>query len=744
MKQNNIYTSFPTLPNLSKIKDNADRKLKICIISPDIKGPVYGGGIGTAYYYLALSLKKWGHDVTILYTLGMRTLKGTINAWKDYFLKKGIEFVPLPNDHIAISNGKLGKYLNIQVRVYEWLKHRDFDLVHAPEWKAHVYYCLVAKKMGIAFGRTLFCIGAHSPTLWNILGNSQLITDEVNLIDTFMERKCSELADIVISPSQYMLNWMNSHGFNIPKDRCFVQPNIIHKENEKSEFRHAELPFKEKIKNIVFLGKLEIRKGIQLFCSAIGLLDKKLFKETNVIFLGRKSSTFNSVGYIKSQLKKRSIDYKIIDNLNSEQAMALLKRDKNCLVVIPSLVDNSPYTVMECIVNRVPFIASNVGGISELIDTDHIDKVTFTPHPRKLATKIESILRTGAFCAQTSFNLSENELRWKNWHRGCFSAYSTLPFLYQSKSPAFDDYIQKRTPIVSVCIPHFNRGNLLLQAVDSLRKQNYPAFEVIVVDDGSDKQESIEVLNSLENEFKERGWQIIRQSNKYPGAARNKAVHYSSGEYLLFMDDDNIAKEDEISKLVAILNFTNADALTSFRMRFKGFEVPHVSNLSFLIPALGAATAVGVLFNCYGDTNCFIKKNVFEKIGGFSEDYGIGKEDEEFLSNIVASGYNLMVIPEALYYYRGNIPKIREKHNDTLAFEQQFAGELRALRPYCKSISPEFFELLCFARGLNLERNSALKRMLLKRIFNSDLIKRASNFIPRGIKQYVRYKLSTL
>jgi glycosyltransferase involved in cell wall biosynthesis len=82
---------------------------------------------------------------------------------------------------------------------------------------------------------------------------------------------------------------------------------------------------------------------------------------------------------------------------------------------------------------------------------------------------------------------------------------------------------------------------LLQQALASIKTQTYQNIEVILVDDGSTKEESHRYLNLIENDFNARGWKIIRSSNNYLGAARNLAARHASGEYLMFMDDDNVA-----------------------------------------------------------------------------------------------------------------------------------------------------------------------------------------------------------
>src|SRR4029079_13237891 len=88
---------------------------------------------------------------------------------------------------------------------------------------------------------------------------------------------------------------------------------------------------------------------------------------------------------------------------------------------------------------------------------------------------------------------------------------------------------------------------------------------------------------------------------------------------------------------------------------------------------LGDALSLGVFTNCFGDSNCFIRRRVFEALGGFTEDYGIGLDDQEFFARAILRGFKLRVVPEALYWYRISDVRLRDKH-----FNRQL-GELRVM-----------------------------------------------------------------
>ena len=103
-------------------------------------------------------------------------------------------------------------------------------------------------------------------------------------------------------------------------------------------------------------------------------------------------------------------------------------------------------------------------------------------------------------------------------------------------------------PKVSVIIPAWNAGDYLAEAVRSAKSlrlpEGMPPVEVIVVDDGS-TDHSAEVASSFE------GVKVFREEHRGPAAARNTGIRNASGEYLLFLDADDVFQEDALEILYA-------------------------------------------------------------------------------------------------------------------------------------------------------------------------------------------------
>jgi len=102
-----------------------------------------------------------------------------------------------------------------------------------------------------------------------------------------------------------------------------------------------------------------------------------------------------------------------------------------------------------------------------------------------------------------------------------------------------------KKPTVSVIIPAYNRGWILKDAVDSVLSQKYYDFELIVVDDGSEDNTS-DILASYGKKIK-----VIRQKNKGVSSARNNGINSSSGNYIAFLDSDDLWLPEKLSTQLA-------------------------------------------------------------------------------------------------------------------------------------------------------------------------------------------------
>lgn len=104
------------------------------------------------------------------------------------------------------------------------------------------------------------------------------------------------------------------------------------------------------------------------------------------------------------------------------------------------------------------------------------------------------------------------------------------------------------TPVrVSVIIPAYNAAETLRDAIDSVLAQTYPAYEIIVVDDGS-RDATAELAQAYREPVR-----LIRQTNAGPAAARNAGIAAASGELIAFLDADDVWLPSKLGSQVAFL-----------------------------------------------------------------------------------------------------------------------------------------------------------------------------------------------
>ena len=638
--------AFPTLD--TDLADNgsgrAGTSKRICIATPDIVGPVKNGGIGTAYYHAARLLAEWGHDVTIAYVNGNAADTRLMAETRARYARLGVAFEPIaprPADMTVLARAAAPTWA-----LYDWLRGRDqpFDLVHVSEWRGIGYGSLLAKTIGVAFGATHFVVKGSSPTLWHAEGNQQLLSAERQLVWVFMERRSIELADTVICGSAHLLQWMREAGYALPA-RSFVWPNLFPAPAAGDE-RPADTG--ATLEEVVFFGRLEPRKGLLLFLDAIDRLVRRGQAPARITFLGAAAVLIDGPALIRDRSRRWPAAVRTITDAAADDAVAYLSRPGR-LAVIPSLLENSSIAVMECLQAGIPFLAADTGGTPELVAPEDRGRALVAPDRNALAERIAALAGAPLRAVRPRWDFARSLDVWSRWHaRTAPFAAAAERFAARSRAAAGD------TPPVTVCIVHHERPALVRMAVDSVITQDYPAIEAVLVDDGSEGAEAQAALAEIETAFDARGWRVVRQENQCPEAARNAAAAAARGEWLLFLDDDNVLFQDAVSRLMRAARFSGADCVTTASVRFTGDGDPRTGPASHRAPIrfLGGARNLNLIHNVAGDTCALVRRDAFEAVGGFAEIHGVALEDMELFNRLIRAGRRIESLPDPTYYYR--------------------------------------------------------------------------------------------
>jgi hypothetical protein len=271
-------------------------------------------------------------------------------------------------------------------------------------------------------------------------------------------------------------------------------------------------------------------------------------------------------------------------DLEQPQALARLKRP-GTLAVIPSLHDNSPNTIYECLEERIPFIASNTGGAPELIAAEDHGHVLFDPTPAALASVLERVLADGSVPAvpRRAFPEGTTAERWAE-------------VLAQHPQPQAARVTDGET--VDAVVVRRASPDALLRCLTALEDQTHDRVETIVAD------------------------------------TRREGLEQGSAPYVVFLDEEDIPDAELIKTLLAVRAATRSDVVTC-GLNLEG-------KLHFFA---GDPRGLGAVTNAYGAV-ALLRRDVLAEISPPAR--GVGDADWPLLAGLAAAGASIVSLPAAL------------------------------------------------------------------------------------------------
>lgn len=207
------------------------------------------------------------------------------------------------------------------------------------------------------------------------------------------------------------------------------------------------------------------------------------------------------------------------------------------------------------------------------------------------------------------------------------------------------------TPHVSVIIPAYNCASFISEALESVFSQTFTDYEVIVVEDGS-TDNTYEILEQYKEKI-----HILQQENAGVAAARNKGITHSQGEFIAFLDADDVFSHNKLAAHMALF-----EQHPELDITISGWQIVDASG--------GAISAVSpwqtnpilnlecaVLIKPARPSATVLRRKIFEQVKQFDTTLSSG-EDLDLLLRLLAAGVQASWLPEILINYR--------QHSDSL------------------------------------------------------------------------------
>jgi len=332
--------------------------MKICLIN-NLYKPYNRGGAERIVELIADGLEKASHDVFIITTKPRLQPKTYTRHPKTYYIPSiffNLNKVPKPLRLLwhLIDMLDVGSYLKVK----SILKKEKPNVVMTHNLKGISYLIpRLIKKLKIKHIHTLHDIQLIHPSGLMLCEKEKKLDRILTKIYSYLSRTLFGSPDIIISPSKWLLKTHIDKNF-FAKSKKIILPNPL----------AANISFKPsgpKNKNMfrfLYVGQIEKHKGVFFLIKAFEMLcDEDCQKNHELTFIGS--------GANLKQAKRRANNnpsIKFLGRINNQEALNKMSQS-NCLIVPSLCYENSPTVIYEAASIGLPIIASDLGGIPELI-----------------------------------------------------------------------------------------------------------------------------------------------------------------------------------------------------------------------------------------------------------------------------------------------------------------------------------------------------------------------------------------
>jgi GT2 family glycosyltransferase len=245
-------------------------------------------------------------------------------------------------------------------------------------------------------------------------------------------------------------------------------------------------------------------------------------------------------------------------------------------------------------------------------------------------------------------------------------------------------------PWLSVIVPTFNRAPLLREALNSVLAQTFAEYEVIAVDDGS-TDDTAQAVAGYGSRVR-----FLQQANRGPGAARNFGASQANGEYLAFLDSDDVFFPWSLQKYAEVISAGGKPAFIAG----KPFRFALVDELTpprddrLAAQRFADYYASGDQWRWWGASSFVVRRDAFQAAGGFTDEW-INGEDADLAMRLGASaGFVQITAPHTFGYREHDASAMKDSQRTLTGAWHQVRAELQGQYPGGPARARERWQIL--------------------------------------------------
>lgn len=231
--------------------------------------------------------------------------------------------------------------------------------------------------------------------------------------------------------------------------------------------------------------------------------------------------------------------------------------------------------------------------------------------------------------------------------------------------------------LVSVVIPTYNGARYIREAVNSALAQKYQPLEVIVVDDGS-TDNTADVLKPVIDRIR-----YIKKANGGPASARNAGIKEAKGEFIAFLDGDDVWESHKLTWQMPAFEDANV-GLVYADASVIDVDGKLLENNSHLVKSEGLVFENLFRKNFIPTSTVVVRKSCIEEAGYFDEDRELVSVEDYDLWLKIAARHPIRYIDMILTKYR------RHPHNISTDLARSYFGEKKVLENALKTFGDQF------------------------------------------------------